>query len=95
MLKVAVVPEKETVPMGVPLADKVTLVMLAGFPVPFTVKVRDVVVTAALLGLLKTACWTATPVAPESWLEFPGGLEPWEAATVTTVGVEVGVEVGV
>ena len=94
MLKVAVVPEKEEVAIGVPLADRVTLVIFAGFPVPFTINVRLVMLTVEPLGLDKTACWTVTPEAPESWLELGGGLVPWVADTVTWVGVEEGVEVG-
>jgi hypothetical protein len=51
--------------------------------------------TVEALGLVKTACCTGTLFAPDSWLEFPGGLEPWLAATVTGVGVKLGVMVGV
>jgi hypothetical protein len=69
--------------------------MFEGFPVPETVSVRDVRVTVLLLGFVSTTCCTGTLVAPESWFEFPGGLGPCEAETVTAVGVEEGVKVGV
>lgn len=36
-----------------------------------------------------------TPEAPWTWVEFPGGLDPCEAATVTGVGLKVGVMVKV
>jgi len=38
------------------LLNKVTLVIFAGFPVPDTVKVREVRVTVLLLGFVKTTC---------------------------------------
>ena len=78
--------------IGVPFWSKVTLVMSVGFPVPDTVKVREVRVTVLPLGFVKTTCCTGTLVAPESWFELPGGLVPCEADTVTAVGVLVGVE---
>ena len=77
--------------MATPLAHKVTPVILAGFPVPVTVKVKDVILMMELLGLVRTACWTDTLDVPGSWLVLPGGLDPWEADTVTAVGVEVAV----
>ena len=76
-------PVKEDVAIGDPLADRVTLVMSAGLPVPVTVKVKPVMLIVEPLGLDKTACWTETLLAPESWLELPGGLDPCEADTVT------------
>ena len=59
-----------------------------------TLRVNPVRVTVEELRLVKTICWTVTLVAPESWLELPGGLLPWEAETVTAVGVGVGVKEG-
>jgi hypothetical protein len=65
--------------------------MSVGFPVPDTVRVSEVRVTVLLLGFANTTCCTGTLVAPESWFELPGGLDPCEADTVTSVGVPVGV----
>ena len=61
---------------GVPFSSRVTLVMSAGFPVPDTVRVREVRVTVLLLGFVNTTCCTGTLEAPESWFELPGGLGP-------------------
>lgn len=95
MENTAVVPVKVAVPTAVPLANNVTLVILAGFPEPVAVRVNEDMLTVEELGLVMTTCWIGTLVAPESWLELGGGLVPWEAATVTIVGVEEGVDVGV
>jgi hypothetical protein len=89
IVKVAVVPAKVVVVTGTPLADKVTLVILAGFPVPLTTEsVRLVTVTVELLLLASTTCSTGTLVAPESWFELAGAVP--EAVTVTAMGVPVG-----
>lgn len=69
--------------MAVPFSHKVTPVMFAGSPVPETDKVKPISVMVEVLELIKTSCWTVTPEAPESWFEFPGGLVPWDAETVT------------
>lgn len=42
--------------MGVPLADKVTLVISAGFPVPETDRVKAVMVIVEALGFVNTTC---------------------------------------
>lgn len=68
---------------------------MAGLPVPDTVKVTAVMLTAEALGFVKRTCWTGTLVAPGSWFELTGGLGPCEADTVTAVGVEEGVGEGV
>src|SRR5579871_4593627 len=81
--------------MAVPLAQRVTPVTLFGFPVPVTRRVMEVMLMVELLGLVRTNCWTGTLEVPESWLELPGGLGPWVAETVTAVGVEEGVKLGV
>jgi hypothetical protein len=94
IVKTAVVPVKGMVSIGTPLADKVTLVISAGFPVPDTESVKLVTVTVELLGFVNTTSWTATLVAPGSGFELAGWV-PEETATVTTVGVELGVKVGV
>jgi phosphoribosylanthranilate isomerase len=47
--------------------------------------------TTEELGFVSTTCWTVTPEDPATWVELAGGLEPWEAVTVTTVGVPLGV----
>src|SRR5579871_1071769 len=77
--------------MAVAPFHKVAPVMSAGLPPPETVKVTAVTFTVELLGLDRTICWTKTLELPEIWVELPGGLEPWLAATVTMVGVEEGV----
>ena len=55
-VKLAVDPETVAVATGVPLASKVRLVILAGFPVPVTETVKLVRVTAELLGLVNCTC---------------------------------------
>ena len=47
---------KAVVTTGVPFSSRVTLVMFEGFPVPDTVKVKDVRVTVLLLGFVNTTC---------------------------------------
>ncbi len=54
--KVAVVPDNVVVAIGTPLADKVTLVILAGFPVPDTDRVKVVMLTPDELGFVNTTC---------------------------------------
>lgn len=49
-------PLKETVAMGEPLAERVTLVIWAGFPVPDTARTNWVTLTVEPLGLDKTTC---------------------------------------
>ena len=94
-MKLAVLPLKLVVLTGVPLAHKVTLVILAGFPLPETDRTSCVMLTVDPLGFINTTCCTGTLLSPASWLELPGGLPPWAADTVTAVGVKVGVMVGV
>lgn len=94
-LKTAVVPVKAIVVTGIPFAERVTLVMPAGFPLPETERINWVRAMLLLLGFVNRICWTGTLESPASWLEFPGGLGPWKTATITAVGVEVGVIVKV
>ena len=87
-VKVAVVPETLVVVRVVPLLSRAKLVMSAVFPVPETVRVTAVMFTVEELGSVNTICWTATPEDPASVVALLGALEPWEAETVTAVGVE-------
>ena len=91
----AVVPEKVVEVIAVPLAYRVTWVMLTGFPEPETVRVKPVMLTVEELGLVITTCWTVTPAVPGTTVALGGGLVPCVAATVTTVGVPLGVLVAV
>jgi hypothetical protein len=79
--------------MAVPFCHKVELVISTGFPVPETVRVKDVRVTTVVQRFVSWTCWTDTLEAPAGWFELPGGLEPWEAITV--IVVQLGVAVGV
>src|SRR5690348_616530 len=89
-LKIAVLPLKVAEVMDTPLAYKTRFVIFAGFPEPDTARTSWVRVMVELLGFVNRICCTGILESPASWFEFPGGLEPWEAVTVTAVGVEVG-----
>ena len=95
-LKTAVVPLKVTVEMTVPFCRSDTEVMPTD-GTPISVRVRLPRVTLLLPGLVSWICCTVTPALPGFWVESIGGVGPWEACTVTTVEVAVGVtvEVGV
>ena len=53
--------------------------------------VKELTVTAALLGSVRTACSMVTFTLPDNWVEFPGLVGPDDTETVTGVGVFVGV----
>ena len=92
MLKPMVVEEPETVAVatGVPLASKVSWVMLEGFPLPETDTVTLFIVTLEEpLLLVKSTCCTGMLLAPGSCVEEAGGLLPWLTVTVTGVRVAV------
>ena len=93
-LKVAVVPLKLAVATTTPFFSKDTEVIPV-VEAPVSVRVKLLRVTLLLPGLFNWICWTVTPVVPWIWVEFPGGLGPWEACSVTTVGVAVRVIVAV
>jgi len=86
---------KDVVIRGFPFSSRVTLVMSAGFPVPETVRVREVRVTVEALGFVSWICSTGTLEAPGGWLELAGGLGPCAATIVTSVGVGEAVGVAV
>jgi hypothetical protein len=63
--------------MGTPLRNKTTeAIPVAAFPVPESVKVRLVTVTAEAMGLVRTYCIMVIPAAPGNWVLSTGGFGP-------------------
>lgn len=86
-LKVAVVPVKLAVEITVPLSRRdMDVIPAAEGPVE---TLRLVMVTTLALGLVSWTCCIRTLEAPATWEELAGGFGPWEASTVTIVGVGV------
>ena len=94
-LKLADEPEKPAVPTREAFSKRVIPVRPEGLPVPASVKVKLVKVTAEPEGLFTRTWTTGRLLAPGNCVELEGAEGPVDTVTVTVVGVKVAVIVGV